>query len=571
MANFTPIATGAAANAATVNSPLYELDAALTTLQANGGGNAARPWATIGSPTTQPTSSTAVLVTDDITHTGKLVRGATTITSINADMETRGNLAVGAGNHVMALNGNSLAVGAQNSVSGYSFASGQQNVVLGNSAAFGAQNTSAAQYSLMSGASQNIDGASTYATIAGGYNHDIFSGQYAGILAGNGNQINNGSGSAILTGSANLIQGASTYSAIVCGSSNNMFSASANSAIGGGSANLLGANYAFVGAGQSNQQRGNYALIGAGSQNFNTGTYAGIVSGQSNIIQVGLQGIDPASSSIVAGKTNKIADAQYSFIGAGGTNTVNFASYSAVVAGSINTIQTATFAFIGGGNTNSITSASNAFIGAGQNNSITGGASSGASIVAGYGNTVFGINSAILNGSNNVIQAGTAILCGLEGKITHDYAFMYNSSIASTFNSAAIGEFAVTAHGGVRIFTNTGRSTGMTLAAGASSWTAVSSAALKTNFKPVEQSIILAKLMTVPIQTYNFKNHDIVNLGPTAEDWDSAFADLLGKKTIQLDGAEIPAINEGDKLGVALAAIQALTMRVNELTAKLAN
>ena len=40
MANFTPIATGGG-NAATVNSPLYELDAALTTLQANGGGNAA--------------------------------------------------------------------------------------------------------------------------------------------------------------------------------------------------------------------------------------------------------------------------------------------------------------------------------------------------------------------------------------------------------------------------------------------------------------------------------------------------------------------------------------------------
>ena len=117
-----------------------------------------RPWATIGSPTTQPTSSTAVLVTDDITHTGKLVRGATTITSINADMETRGNLAVGAGNHVMALNGNSLAVGAQNSVSGYSFASGQQNVVLGNSAAFGAQNTSAAQYSLMVAQAKTLTG-----------------------------------------------------------------------------------------------------------------------------------------------------------------------------------------------------------------------------------------------------------------------------------------------------------------------------------------------------------------------------------------------------------------------------
>lgn len=93
MANFTPITTGAAANASVVNAPLYELDAAITTLQSgSGGGTANRPWAIIGSLTTQPTSSDAVAVTDHITHTGKLVRGATSIGSTLADMETRGNL-----------------------------------------------------------------------------------------------------------------------------------------------------------------------------------------------------------------------------------------------------------------------------------------------------------------------------------------------------------------------------------------------------------------------------------------------------------------------------------------------
>jgi len=566
MANFTPIATGAAANAATVNSPLYELDTAITTLQ-NGSATAARPWGKIGG-LAQPTSSTAVLVSDDITHTGKLVRGATTITSTAADMETRGNLAVGAGSHVFTGT-NAFASGAQNTVYQYGLAAGQQNVVSGNTAAaIGVQNTAAGDYSLAVGNRNNIDAASDYGSILGGYNMSLVGGAYSGIVAGTGNTINNTTAGAILTGSANSVNSSSSYSAIVCGISNQVYGGAVGAFVGGGKTNYNRATYGAIVAGENNLAYHSYAAVLSGYANNVTGNNSAIINGSTNTIAS--NAAESTNSLIGAGLQNTLTDSAYSMIAVGRQNTMTSSSYCAIGAGFTNAVTSATYSSILAGNNNTISGAIQGFIGGGSLNTITG-SISGAAIVAGLNNTVTGGLSTVINGNTNVINGNTSAAGGTDCKVTHNFAFMWNSNGASTFNSAATGEFAVTAEGGVRIFTNTARSTGMTMAAGASSWTAVSSAALKTNFKPVEQSAILAKLLSVPIQTYTFKNHDIVNLGPTAEDWDAAFADILGRKTIALDGAEIPAINEGDKLGVALAAIQALTLQVNELKAKLSN
>lgn len=248
-------------------------------------------------------------------------------------------------------------------------------------------------------------------------------------------------------------------------------------------------------------------------------------------------------------------DSQYAFIGAGNNNTISLSSYSAIGAGANNTINSsAQYSFIGAGTGHRIqTTVVAGFIGAGFNNAIANHCTGGA-VIAGGGGVVTGNYSTVLNGTANQISGENSVLGGVFGNISHHKVFMWNTNLATVFSSAADSEFAVTAEGGVRIFTNAGRTTGMTMAAGASSWSAVSSAALKTNFKPVEQQSILEKLLSVPIQTYNYKDgdsyHPTINLGPTAEDWDAAFSDLLGRKTIPLDGAEIPAISEGDKLGV---------------------
>lgn len=574
MSNFTPIATGAAANAAIVNAPLYELDTAITALQSVGNINAARPWAVIGG-TAQPTSSTAVLVTDHITHTGKLVRGATTITSTNADMETRGNLAVGNGNHAMTASGNGFAVGSQHTIGISGFATGTQNSATGqNSAAFGVSNQSLAPASFSSGGSHSIDAASSYATIAGGYDSGMISALGCGILAGTGNIINNTSYAAIGAGTTNYIAASSSYAFLSGGTGNGIESAAVGSFLGAGKSNLLKSVYGAIVSGESGLASGKpYEFIGSGYSNQINGTGSAIVNGTTNWIG-----------------TMSIGDSSYSFIGAGGQNRIQDTSTGAIVAGQANQLVSSSYSFIGAGNANIVTGAfyssvvagynnkitvpSYAFIGAGSDNTISGSGPYSA-IVAGQSATVTGSNSTVLNGLSNTISGQYAVAGGVYSQITHANTFMWNSTSTSVFSSSAVGEFAITSHGGVRFFTNTGRSTGMTLAAGASSWSAVSSEALKTNFKPVEQQAILAKLLTVPIRTYNYKDgdsyHPTINLGPTAEDWDGAFADILGRKTIALDGAEIPAINDGDKLGVALAAIQALTMEVNELKAKLAN
>lgn len=572
MANFTPITIGAAANAATINNPLYELDTAITTLQAAGGGTAARPWAVIGSPTTQPTSSTTVLVTDHITHTGKLVRGATTIGSTLADMENRGNLANGAGSHTFTST-YALANGDSNTVHQLGFASGFANVVSGNtSAALGVQNTVAGDYSLASGYQNSLDGASDYGVIAGGRGNSLISSAYAGILAGTSSTVTNSANAAIVTGSANQISGSSSYGVIAGGIQNQIYSGAVGAFVGAGKSNYIRAVYGAIVAGENNLAYHSYAAILSGYANDVAGNNSSIINGSSN--RIASNTTESANSLIGAGLQNTLIDSAFSMIGVGRQNTLTTSTYCVIDAGYINSMSGAGYSGIIAGSSNAINGASQSFIGAGTLNTIAGSILY-AGIVAGVNNTVTGGLSTVLGGNTNVINGNTSTAGGTDCKVTHDLAFMWNSNGASTFNSAAHGEFAVTAYGGVRLFTNTGRSTGMTLAAGASSWTAVSSATLKGDFHSVEQSAILDRLLTVPIQTYRFKQgdgyHNTINLGPTAEAWDAAFADLLGRKTIPLDGAEIPAINEGDKLGVALAAIQALTIQVNELKAKLAN
>lgn len=575
MANFTPISVGAAANAATVNDPLYELDAAITTLQTSGGGNAKRPWAVIGSPITQPTASNDVLVTDHITHTGKLVRGATAIGSTNADMETRGNLAVGAGSHVFT-GINALAVGGQNTVNAYAFASGQQNAVTANSGVVGYGNIVNGQNSFVAGLSNNGEAGSTGATIFGTANIVKESSLYATVAGGSTNYISGSNYGFIGAGQNNFIQGSSTYGFIGAGLGNQMFSGSLASAIGGGTSNTITNRGAFIGAGSNNWTQSINAVIGAGSGNLVYGTNSGILAGANNTIKLYSGGVDAAYSAIGAGAGNNILDSQYAFIGAGNNNTVSLSSYSAIGAGLTNLINlSATYSFIGAGHDNLIqNTVSCGFIGAGYNNAVANNCTGGA-VIAGAGGVVTGNYSTVLNGTANQISGENSVLGGVFGNISHKKVFLWNTNLSSVFASVADSEFAITAEGGVRIFTNSGRTTGMTLPVGASSWSAVSAAALKGNFADVEPQTVLKRLLSVPIRTYQYKNgdgyHDTINLGPTAEDWDSAFADLLGRKTIPIDDREIPAINEGDKLGVALAAIQALTLQVNELKAKLAN
>jgi hypothetical protein len=120
------------------------------------------------------------------------------------------------------------------------------------------------------------------------------------------------------------------------------------------------------------------------------------------------------------------------------------------------------------------------------------------------------------------------------------------------------------ASGGVYFYTNPNLTTGSYLAAGGSSWNAVSSRDLKENFRPVDTRALLERLAAIPITTWNYKSQDpaIRHIGPMAEDFNALVEGLGG------EGKDY--INSLDADGVALAAIQGLYGLVQEKDARIA-
>lgn len=124
--------------------------------------------------------------------------------------------------------------------------------------------------------------------------------------------------------------------------------------------------------------------------------------------------------------------------------------------------------------------------------------------------------------------------------------------------SFAPNEFVARAAGGVGFYTNAATTSGVEMAAGASSWASLSDARMKENFREVSGEAILAKLAAMPIREWNYTSQRpaIRHLGPTAQDFRAAFG--LGESDRY--------INTLDADGVALAAVKALDDRTRALS-----
>src|SRR5207253_465501 len=123
------------------------------------------------------------------------------------------------------------------------------------------------------------------------------------------------------------------------------------------------------------------------------------------------------------------------------------------------------------------------------------------------------------------------------------------------FASTAANQFNVRAAGGTRIFSNSGLTAGVTLAAGGGSWSSVSDRNMKENFAAISGERLLEKLNVIPVETWNYKSQDaaIRHMGPMAQDFYAAFG--LGE-----DDKHISTV---DADGVALAGVQAI-YRINQ-------
>jgi hypothetical protein len=279
----------------------------------------------------------------------------------------------------------------------------------------------------------------------------------------------------------------------------------------------------------------------------------------------------PAGPNIILGQhLNTIsAGAHGATIGGGGG--VDFFSSMA-----LSNFVTADFGTIGGGNAN--------VAGAGSTNLSVGGY---ATVGGGYGNKASGTGSAIPGGALNEATGNYGLAAGYAANADHNGSFVWNGNPTSA-HSQTNHRFHVYGTNGFYVeYWRTGPNVGPggpgwveigpDIKEGFSSrtistwtgaylsdsgvWQSVSDRNRKTDFAQVDTREVLAQVVAVPVQSWRYTNEvqAVRHLGPTAQDFKAAFG----------LGADDTTIGTVDEAGVALAAIQGLSQKLEEKEAEI--
>ncbi len=357
--------------------------------------------------------------------------------------------------------------------------------------------------------------------------------------------------------------------------------------VGGGSGNTAGNElneqpYATIGGGLSNHAAGEYAFIGGGANNAAnlSATVAGgeenLAIGDSSTIGGGNGNSVLEPSGAVLGGTQNLVSGELGSIGGGTGNTAaglgatigggaqNYASGSAsTIAGGNANEASATAATVAGGNSN-FARADHSAIAGGLDNEATG---SRAAIGGGEDNLASGQASAIPGGSSNIAGCLNCLAAGSYAHAIHQGSFVWSEHTATAHvASPAEYTFSVQAAGGIwlgtdrspsipaGVFLNT--STGGYLTS-TGAWTNSSDRNRKEGFAPVDGEDVLAKVRALPLTSWSYIGDPTGarHLGPMAQDFRAAFG--LGQDDV--------SITTVDASGVALAAIQELARRTEQL------
>jgi trimeric autotransporter adhesin len=391
--------------------------------------------------------------------------------------------------------------------------------------------------------------------------------------------------------------------------------------IGGGFYNTAGGPGATVGGGYGNTASGKGAFVGGGG--FGGGWVgSNQATGGASTIGGGVGNTASGVWSTVGGGIYNIASGAGAFVGGGGTNGSSIGSNQAVGnastigGGGFNTV-TGTDATVGGGWGNTANDIA-ATVGGGVSNQANG---SDATVGGGYNNIASGYASTIPGGENNTASMTYTFAAGYHAQALHQGAFVWADSTGADFASTANDQFLVRASGGARfyggnnwnlsgtegdwrvgndtyrlkigvatggggagdvyiraqggtsrilfstpggmiIYSNITSTAGVQLAPGGGSWSSLSDRNVKANFTAVDGRDVLARLATIPIQTWNYQSQDVTirHIGPMAQDFYAAF-------NVGEDDKHITTI---DSEGVALAAIQGLYQTLQDKDAQIA-
>ena len=175
-------------------------------------------------------------------------------------------------------------------------------------------------------------------------------------------------------------------------------------------------------------------------------------------------------------------------------------------------------------------------------------ASGADSTAMGNGTTASGDFSTAL-GSYTTASATDSTAMGAYASATNYGSFVWSdhSTGAGTF-STNNNSVTMRAAGGYRLFSNSGMSAGVSLAANGTAWAVISDRNVKKDFAAVDSVGILEKLAAMPVTQwhYNWEDASVTpHIGPMAQDFKAAFypgTDDKSITTLEFDGVELAAI-----------------------------
>ena len=409
------------------------------------------------------------------------------------------------------------------------------------------------------GGGQGNTAGGIYSTIGGGVKNTA-----SGYSSTGGGGIMNTASGALSTVGGGGDNTASAESATVVGGRYNAASAAYATIAGGGwstpgnsaTANRVTDDYGTVGGGGNNQAGDNagttadrtFATVGGGLSNTASGYLSTVGGGQSNTAS--------ANWTIIAGGSFNIASQLWGVVGGGGSNQA--LGQGDTVGGGLSNISGGATATVAGGREN-VSTGTYSSVGGGKSNA----AQAVAATVAGGESNTAAAWAAVPGGHSNQAGGSYSLAAGRRAKANHSGAFVWADSTDADFTSDGANKFLVRASGGTAIYSNSGLTAGVTLAAGGGSWSSVSDRNLKENVAEVDARDILERLARVPVTTWNYKSQDdsIRHMGPMGQDFHSAFG--IGEVDTK--------IGTIDADGVALAAIQGLYEIVQEKDCEIEN
>ena len=212
------------------------------------------------------------------------------------------------------------------------------------------------------------------------------------------------------------------------------------------------------------------------------------------------------------------------------------------------------FATVAGGNDNSASGGWSA-IGGGFRNTASGYLST---VAGGSLNQANGDYATVPGGLGNFAPGYQSFAAGTSARANYAGCFVYGDA-SSTNPTSCFGQSEIIIRGlGGFYFWTAGTSdftySGARLATGTGAWAAYSDRNGKERIDPVDTAVVLEKVVSMPIATWQWKSEpgDIRHMGPMAQDFHRAFG--LGDRD-----TEIVTI---DADGVALAALQGLNAKL---------